>query len=289
MGISVLINNYNYGCFISEAIASAARQCLTPEEIIVIDDGSKDNSREVLHELKKAYPNLSCLFQQNQGQLSALRKGVEHAKGEWCALLDSDDTWTPDHLETALASVCHHNGVGIYFAAHKESSGPPLFRSHFRAVPIGPVVALAALTNPRIGSITSTIFIRTKVLKYITQATVSIENEWKTRADDIVIYGAALSGTKLFHGDKVTVNYRIHGHNAFAGKSSESEEILFKIKLYKAKKILCSSYNLSEQNMIQMLIEEWNNQRDTAPKELKKRYRKKLRKCGLRAWLACYI
>ena len=289
MRISVLINNHNYGRYLSEAVVSASLQSLAPHEMIVIDDGSTDESATVLEKLHKEHPSLAYSLQNNLGQLAAFRAGAERAAGDWCALLDADDTWMPDHLETMRETMSQHPDVGIQFAAHRESSGPPLFRTSWPSVPIGPVAALVASSGLRFGSITSTICVRTDLLREITKTTLSLEDAWRIRADDVVIFGAALSGTKLFHGDKPTVNYRIHGQNAFAGNAKLAADTIFHQQLERVVELFRARYDLNGRNLTSRLIDEWRSQRAFAPRALRKRYRKNLRRAGLLARIASFF
>src|SRR5467141_2905334 len=94
---SVLIDTYNYGEFIEEAVSSALAQDFPPEqrEILVVDDGSTDDTQERLRKFGEA---IRYLRKPNGGQASAFNFGFEHACGEVIALLDADDVWLPEKL-----------------------------------------------------------------------------------------------------------------------------------------------------------------------------------------------
>lgn len=96
MKFSIIINNYNYGAYLAEAIESALAQTYSDKEIIVVDDGSTDHSREVI----KKYPVIAIL-KENGGQASAFNAGFKASTGELVLFLDSDDRLRP----TALAEV----------------------------------------------------------------------------------------------------------------------------------------------------------------------------------------
>ncbi|HEX5323824.1 MAG TPA: glycosyltransferase family A protein [Capsulimonadaceae bacterium] len=94
--ISVVIPAYNAAPYVSRAIESALAQTCPPLEVIVVDDGSSDNTAEVV----AAYePRVRLLRQQNGGPASARNHGVRESKGDWIALLDADDSWLPKKLE----------------------------------------------------------------------------------------------------------------------------------------------------------------------------------------------
>jgi len=95
--ISVVIPVFNGTRFITETIQSVWDQTYPPLEIIVVDDGSSDNSADIISQLSGPIP-LIYHFQPNQGSATARNRGVAIAKGEWVALLDQDDVWYPDKL-----------------------------------------------------------------------------------------------------------------------------------------------------------------------------------------------
>jgi glycosyltransferase involved in cell wall biosynthesis len=111
---TILINNYNYGRFLAQAIDSALAQSYPNLQIIVVDDGSTDNSREVI----RSFGNrVTAVFQANGGQASALNAGFSQSKGNWIVLLDSDDLFLSSKVQTLmsyakafpLAGVIAHN------------------------------------------------------------------------------------------------------------------------------------------------------------------------------------
>ena len=96
MNISVIIPTFNRKKTLKRAIQSVLMQSYTPYEIIVIDDGSDDGTKEWL---KDNFPNVKYIYQMNSGVSSARNKGIKFARGDWIALLDSDDEWLPSKLK----------------------------------------------------------------------------------------------------------------------------------------------------------------------------------------------
>ena len=96
MDISVIIPTFNRKDTLKRAIQSVVMQSYTPYEIIVIDDGSDDGTKEWL---KDNFPNVKYIYQMNSGVSSARNKGIKFARGDWIALLDSDDEWLPSKLK----------------------------------------------------------------------------------------------------------------------------------------------------------------------------------------------
>ena len=96
MKISVIIPTFNRSKTIFRAIDSILKQTYKPYEIIVVDDGSTDGTKDLV--INK-YPSIKYFYQSNNGVSKARNKGVHESKGEWIAFLDSDDEWLPKKLQ----------------------------------------------------------------------------------------------------------------------------------------------------------------------------------------------
>ncbi len=101
--ISVIIPAFNRAHTLPRALDSLLAQTLKPKEIIVIDDGSTDDTKAVLAD----YLGLCIIEQANCGVSAARNVGVEKASGEWLAFLDSDDEWLPKKLEKQWVAICN--------------------------------------------------------------------------------------------------------------------------------------------------------------------------------------
>ena len=104
MKVSVIIPVYNRQATIAQAIRSVLCQSCQDFEIIVIDDGSQDESARIVHELQRQSNKVIYAFQKNAGPAAARNRGIAMANGEYLAFLDSDDYWRPTKLEKQL--VC---------------------------------------------------------------------------------------------------------------------------------------------------------------------------------------
>jgi len=118
LDISVIIPTYNRKNTLPRAVESVLNQTYKPVEIIVVDDGSTDGTKEWFSEM---YPLVHYIYQVNSGVSSARNTGINSARGDWIALLDSDDEWLPDKLElqvkllqnNAELRFCHTNEIWI--------------------------------------------------------------------------------------------------------------------------------------------------------------------------------
>ena len=110
MHVSVIIPTYNRKHTLKRAIQSVYIQSLLPFEIIVVDDGSNDGTKEWV---KQKYPDIKYIYQKNSGVSSARNKGIKIARGDWIALLDSDDEWLPNKLSEQISKIKSNLDVKI--------------------------------------------------------------------------------------------------------------------------------------------------------------------------------
>ena len=103
--VSFIVPNYNHARYVRLAIDSALAQTYPHFEIIVVDDGSTDDSRAVLSEYGD---RIRTIFQANTGLSGARNTGVAAARGDFIALLDADDTIAPTYLERMLGALALH-------------------------------------------------------------------------------------------------------------------------------------------------------------------------------------
>ncbi len=96
MTVSVIIPSWNRTDRLVAALESVRAQTLVPHEVIVVDDGSTDDTRALL---ARDFPDVRYIFQQNHGVSHARNTGIRAASGDWIALLDSDDRWEPGKLQ----------------------------------------------------------------------------------------------------------------------------------------------------------------------------------------------
>jgi hypothetical protein len=108
--VSVVIPSYNYGRFVPEAVASALAQSYANVEVIVVDDGSQDDTQDRLWPYRA---HIRYLYQDNQGLSGARNTGIRAATGSIIALLDADDVWHPHKLAVQMAYLRQHPEVGL--------------------------------------------------------------------------------------------------------------------------------------------------------------------------------
>jgi len=118
--VSIVTASYNYENYIKETIESVIAQTFEDWEMIVVDDGSKDNSVEVIKSYAAKDERIKLVQHENgvnRGLAETLKAGIDHASGEWVAFVESDDTLKPDYLEKKLAVAEKNPEVGLIFNA----------------------------------------------------------------------------------------------------------------------------------------------------------------------------
>jgi len=124
--VSVVIPLYETERYIAHAIRSVLAQTYTDFEVIVVDDGSKDNGPAIARSFED--PRVRVVSQANRGLAGARNTGIREAHGRYIALLDADDAWHPTKLEKLVAVLERDRGAGVVFAASNfvDDDGAPL-------------------------------------------------------------------------------------------------------------------------------------------------------------------
>lgn len=111
--VSVVIATYQGEAFVRQTVESVLRQDHPSFELIVVDDGSRDGTRDVLRSFGA---KLALVEQANQGVAAARNAGAARARGEWIAFLDQDDLWEPELLSTLAAELERHDDWALVYA-----------------------------------------------------------------------------------------------------------------------------------------------------------------------------
>lgn len=210
MSVSIVINNYNYALYLGDAIRSALDQTLPALEVIVVDDGSTDDSRRVIESFGS---RITAIFQDNGGQAAAFNTGIQAARGDWVWLLDADDSLTPTATEIASSLA----GIGVARIAmglnRIDASGKAIGRQlpntgrAFEGTLLDIILEGGGLpSTPTSGNL----FNREALIKILPVPT----DAFPICADAYLFVMSAKHG-KIKLDPSIVANYRIHGKNSF--------------------------------------------------------------------------
>ncbi len=214
--ISVVIDTFNYGRFIDEAIESVLRQEYPAErvQVVVVDDGSTDDTTQ---RIVKYEPRIEYHRKPNGGQASALNLGFKKARGEIVALLDADDYWLPAKLRHVVEGFENHSDAGMIYNSLTvvgSSETPPGFADF---IPVSGYLAkdIQKLLQYRVHP-TSCLTFRRGSLERLLPIPESI----RLQADAYLALLAPLVLPVLAIPESLTA-YRIHGQNLYSTQESK--------------------------------------------------------------------
>jgi glycosyltransferase involved in cell wall biosynthesis len=220
--VSVVVNNHNYDRFLADAIDSALAQTYVPVEVIVVDDGSTDNSREVIASYEG---RITPVLKENGGQASAFNAGFRASKGEVVIFLDSDDVLFPEAVERAVAlfqpGVVKVHWPLLKVDAQRRPLGslqPP------RILEDGDMRDLIIREGPGSGSSTPTSG-NAWARSFLERVLPAPEEKWRISADGYLVTLAWVSGEVRAICEPQGL-YRVHGDNHFASKPWQEREAL---------------------------------------------------------------
>jgi len=222
----VIINNYNYGNYLGACVRAALEQTYFVKKVIVIDDGSSDDSLCVLESILDK--RLQIESKKNAGQLSCLNFATKYIdKNDIIFFLDSDDLLPPDYIEKVIPKF--DDGCDILFAETVKfgPSNLPLSSCVISSEPDVNIFCSAFLTLQTrcwIGSPTSSISLTGNAYNQIFP--YPDEERWRTRADDVVVFGSSILGMYKKYSPSIGVAYRIHENNNFHGKMVSASDII---------------------------------------------------------------
>ncbi|KAF1725213.1 glycosyltransferase family 2 protein [Pseudoxanthomonas japonensis] len=221
---AVIITNYNYQSFVVEAIESVLRQNRAANQIIVIDDGSTDASRQVLQDKFGADSRINLIFSENGGQLTAFQRGMSLVASTITCFLDADDRWGPDYLEQIARVYDQRPDVGFIF------SDIILFgneQAHLRFAPHMVDLGYTAVSTYALtywyGAPTSALSMRSAVATWALSLPEELARIWRLSADNCLVYGASLQGARKCYVPTGQVEYRIHGKNGWWSQRGDTE------------------------------------------------------------------
>lgn len=229
ISVSAIITNYNYAQYLDASVRSALEQTQPPLEVIVVDDGSTDDSRERLQALQTSELSIKLIAQTNRGQLASLQAAARQARGDFIALLDADDIWEAQYLETVCQRLSLSPDVDFVFSNMTyfgDRQGMVLKRR--RDMDFGLSVVHGAFAASHQYAPTSANVLRAPLFRSLLDVPEAMLEEWRTRADDCIGYGADILGARKYYLHQALVRYRSHDSNNYLNLSAaQSARILY--------------------------------------------------------------
>ena len=131
--VSIIMPVYNVAEFLEETVASVLAQTYRDWELILVDDGSVDDSSQIMADLVEKDSRIIALYmEENGGQARARNAAIEKARGRYIAFLDSDDLWLPEKLAKQVNFIQQHH-VGLCYSDYAEFEGERNIVSHIKA------------------------------------------------------------------------------------------------------------------------------------------------------------
>lgn len=217
--VSVVIPSYNHRRFIRGAVDSVLKQSHQNLELVVIDDGSSDGSPELLRELYGSDPRVQIRARENRGAHATLNEAIKLARGEFIAILNSDDLYMPTRIERMIHAASAQGGhpffgiSGVRVVDERDQplavSGPTRYYASVLEKFEGRPQA-AAFWVGNLAMTTSNFFFSRELLDQVggfAPLRYTHDWDWALRASEVV------SPVRL---EEVLIGYRVHGKNTIA-------------------------------------------------------------------------
>ena len=238
--VSILINNYNYAEYVGAAIDSALAQDYPVVEVLVVDDGSTDDSRRVI----SSYGDrIVPIFKQNGGQPSAFNAGVAASRGQILCFLDADDSFSPDKVRCVVETFRNeglnsrplmvHHLLAMRSDTDSELDGKPFGKTHQSPMNLQSFAHRHRFIWYEAGPTTAISLNRVLADRLFPIP----EKGVRISGDDFIVSGAYLLGEVYSLADMLGT-YRVHGNNQwFCSDRKKSPEFLSTLQRYLNEKL----------------------------------------------------
>ncbi len=201
--VSLIIPCYNQAHFLGDAIESVLAQSHAAFEIIVIDDGSPDNTAEVAG----WYPGVRYIRQANQGLSGARNTGIRESRGQYLVFLDADDRLLPDALHDGLSCLRDHPECAFVSGHHRYINGDGSIRNEYPPEPVDDEPYLALLKRNYIGMHATVMYTRA-----VFDAVGGFDTALKS-CEDYDLYLRIARRFRVYRHHHLVAEYRWHGAN----------------------------------------------------------------------------
>lgn len=213
MPVSVVIPAYNAAAFVEEPIRSVYGQTVEPAEVIVVNDGSADDTESVLRRLQASLPqSFRWVTTPNRGEAAARNLGVTMATGDFIAFLDHDDIWYPQKLAIQLEQLAGDSNLGVSFTAYNQVEPGTTTAIRHASWDSDPQVILEGLLSECTIRSLSLALIRREILDLVPE----FDENLPICCDWLMWLRVAAEGIRIGYIPEVLAEYRWHGGNLSA-------------------------------------------------------------------------
>lgn len=225
--VSVIVPTFNAGKFIRETIESVLNQTYTNFEILVVDDGSNDNTISILNKLKSKDKRIEYYVIEHSGRPAVPRNfGIEKSNGEFVAFLDADDIWVKDKLEKQISEFEKHPNYIFLYSMSVTFGDVNLFSPNYEVLPL---LHKAVKTKNDLLDIGNTITCSSVLVKKEALQKVSgFDEDIKLKAIEDYDLWIRLSELGNFGFiPRIHVFYRIHGSQSSADWQTKQDRLKY--------------------------------------------------------------
>ncbi len=230
--VTVLLSNYNYGAYVEQAIQSVLDQTYRHFELMVVDDGSTDDSRQRIAALAAKDGRVTMITQSNQGMAAALNAGFARSRGDVVCLIDADDLFEPDKLERVVGYFARQPDTGmvqhplqVIDAAGRKVQVIP-FLSRLERGWLAPTVMRRGGRWSCMP--TSGLSFRVEIARWLLP--IDTRRYWISADALLFTVGPLLSRVGVI--DRPLARYRVHGRNHMSSGNVDRGEVRKRIRSY---------------------------------------------------------
>ncbi|ACF13506.1 glycosyl transferase family 2 [Chloroherpeton thalassium ATCC 35110] len=245
--ISVIISNYNYGHFLNESIQSVLN-CEGDflHEIIVVDDGSTDDSKDILLQHYGAHEKVKPVIKENGGQFSCFRKGIEIATGDILCFLDPDDRYEPGYFKHLSEVYEAKPYIDLVYVGYQNvGKKTEVILKASQDFPIGITAVRVGLTGTLFGSLTSALSMNRYLAKKILSLPSYYDWDWKVSGDIVLQLGGIILGGYAYYLAKPLMRRMIHDTNAVANRTEKDPIEEYKYQAHRRRLMLAFVKNFN--------------------------------------------
>lgn len=228
MRISVIVTAYNYARYLRQAVDSVLLQTHRPARVVVVDDGSTDDTAQLLRDRYVSENLVTVVRQDNAGQIAAAQRGLSRCQGDIVCFLDGDDWWEPEYLATLARLYASDPGIDYIYGNMRlrgVHEGRLLLPSE-ADYDTGISTLVTLILGQGLSTATSAVSLRDRLARMVLRIPRSIVRDWRIGLDTCLACGSGLMGARKYYLGSALVNYRLHdANNFFARPQSRSEAL----------------------------------------------------------------